>query len=328
MAELLVVNSGSSSLKLSLFSLIKGRAVHLLDTTKFQEIKASSIKAIGHRIVHGGEKTVRITAEVERKLKRFSALAPLHQAKCLEGIQACKKLFKGVPQYAVFDTAFHAKMPAYASHYAIPPKWKIRRYGFHGIAHEALYLAHPKKKLITLHLGSGCSICAIKNGISIDTSMGFTPLEGLVMGTRSGDIDPSVLEYVCKTKKWKPAEVIKRLNEESGLLAFGKNHLGEDLFRYRIIKYIGSYLAALQGIDALIFSGGKGENLPDLRSHIIEAFAWLGWKLDPAKNKVAVQPRSGQKFPIQEEGSTIEILVIGSRENQTIADQILNKIFK
>lgn len=277
------------------------------------------IDAVGHRVVHGGEyfrRSVIIDDEVLRRIEDTIELAPLHNPHNLRGILAVRNaLGPGVPQAAVFDTAFHHTLPEEAYLYAIPyslyRRYRIRRYGFHGTSHR--YVAYryriltgtprDETRLITIHLGNGCSACAIKDGNSVDTSMGFTPLEGLVMGTRSGDMDPAILEYVALKEGLDIAEVDTLLNKQSGLLGIsGLTHdmrellaeasehddrrarLAIEVFCYRVRKYIGAYLAALGGAAAVVFTGGIGENAPEIRRRITEGLDWLGIELDPVRN--------------------------------------------
>lgn len=259
---------------------------------------ASEIDGVGHRVVHGGEefkKSVLINKRVIKYIRRYSELAPLHNPPSLSGIEACLKILKGVPQVAVFDTSFHQTMEPVAFLYGIPwkyyRKYGIRRYGFHGTSHRyvaekaAGVLGQPPKglKLITCHLGNGCSMTAVDGGKSVDTSMGFTPLEGLMMGTRSGDLDPAVVFYLMEKEKLTPERISDILNKESGLIGIsgvsndmrdllkcskGKGEgarlcrLAIEMFIYRIKKYIGAYLAAMGGLDAVIFTAGIGENCP------------------------------------------------------------------
>lgn len=262
------------------------------------------ITGIGHRVVHGGEEfksSTLITPKVIRSIEKYSELAPLHNPPSLLGIRACSKILKGIPQVAVFDTSFHQTMPAEAFLYGLPfrlyKKYGIRRYGFHGTSHRFVSQQAPKVlkrpakslKLVTCHLGNGCSMAAVKGGISVDTTMGFTPLEGLIMGTRSGDLDPAVVFYLMDKEGLSPDKISGILNKESGLLgvsgvsndmrdilkaAAGKGKLAArakiaiDLFVYRIEKYIGAYQAAMGSLDAVIFTAGIGENNPWLVRHI------------------------------------------------------------
>jgi len=276
------------------------------------------IKGIGHRVVHGGAEvsgSLRISEEVKQTILDCYEVAPLHNPPNFEGIEACEYLFPEVPMVAVFDTAFHQTMPAAAYTYAIPAnvaaQHKLRRYGFHGTSHRYVALAGSKAlgrdiretKLITAHLGNGCSITAINQGQVADTSMGVTPLEGLVMGTRSGDIDPALVLFLCRAGHT-PEDVDKMLNKSSGLLglagigsgdmrdiiaaADGGNaaaKLALDVFVHRLQKYIGAYATVLNGFDALIFTGGIGENSSRIRTMVCEKLTYLGIELDPAKNR-------------------------------------------
>lgn len=314
----------------------------------------SSLWGIGHRFVHGGERywsSVRLDQTVILSLEKLSDLAPLHNESCLLGIKACHQLSASIAQVAVFDTAFHHFLPAVASHYAIPDeissKYPIRRYGFHGISHAFLWEAYremlgkqaEKAKVITLHLGNGCSMTAISGGQSIDTSMGFTPAEGLVMGTRAGDIDAAVMEFLCLHQKKAPSEVMEMLNFQSGLLGVSacssdletllhlsqqnpKAKLAIEMFCYRILKYVGAYLAVLGGAEALIFSGGIGENAPSIRAQIIHQMEWYGVKLGSKANNEAVGLAPGQKRKISSEDSSLSVYVIASDENLWIAKDV------
>ena len=263
--------------------------------------KINSVDAVGHRVVHGAErfkKPVLIDASVIRKIKQCCSIAPLHNPANLAGILACERLLKGVKQVAVFDTAFHQTIPDYAYIYGLPyelyTKLCIRKYGFHGTSHE--YVAHEaarilkthidKLKIITCHLGNGCSITAVDKGKSVDTSMGFTPLEGLVMGTRCGDIDPALITHIMKKRKLDIARMDILLNKESGLKGISgisndmrtleekskagnmRARLALDIFVYRIRKYIGAYTGIMSGCDALVFTGGIGENQKDIRQRV------------------------------------------------------------
>ena len=280
----------------------------------------SEIFAIGHRVVHGGvefKKPTVITEEVISKIRECIELAPLHNPANLAGIEACKELLPDVKQVAIFDTAFHQTLPAYAYIYGLPyiyyEKYNLRKFGFHGTSHQ--YVAHEavkilkkplsKLKLITCHLGNGCSITAIKNGKSIDTSMGFTPLEGLVMGTRCGDIDPASVIFLTEKEKISLEEIDRVLNYESGLKGISgisndmreikkaarRGHhrakLALEIFAYRIKKYIGGYVAALGGVDAIIFTAGIGENEKDIRKKVLEGLFDF---LDRKKVKILVIP--------------------------------------
>ncbi|HMS04145.1 MAG TPA: acetate kinase, partial [Gemmatimonadaceae bacterium] len=271
----------------------------------------AELHAVGHRVVHGGERfarSVRITPEVTRVIEEMIEFAPLHNPHNLAGIRAAQgALGDGVPQVAVFDTAFHQTLPEHAYLYAIPyPLYRrhgVRRYGFHGTSHRSVAYRYRQLtgrdkrdvRIITLHLGNGCSACAIVGGESIDTSMGFTPLEGLVMGSRSGDIDPAVLDYIATKEGLSLPQVEALLNTQSGLLGVSgltndmrdllaeadehddrRAKLAIRLFCWRARKYIGAYLAAMGGADAIVFAGGIGENAPRIRADILSEFAWAG----------------------------------------------------
>ncbi|MEM2088381.1 MAG: acetate kinase [Thermoproteota archaeon] len=312
------------------------------------------IIAVGHRVVHGGdtffESTV-IDEKVLETLRKWAHLAPLHNPPNIAGIEAARSLLPRVLQVAVFDTAFHQTMPETAYLYAIPyelyEKFGIRKYGFHGTSHK--YVAYKaaeilgeqigKLRIITCHLGNGCSITAVKNGRSIDTSMGFTPLEGLVMGTRSGDLDPSIVFYLIE-KGFLPREVEDLLNKKSGLLGLSgisndirdlkreaeagnrKARLALEIFAYRVKKYIGAYVAALGGIDVLVFTGGIGENDPLMRKMICSDMAFLGLKLDLKVNETLV----GKTGIISDEQSRVKILVILTDEELAIAEETKKRL--
>ena len=305
------------------------------------------IEAVGHRVVHGGETfkdSVLIDEDVEQAIQQAFDIAPLHNPPNFDGITAAKKNLPDVPHVAVFDTAFHHSIPQHAYLYGIPNRlyrrYKIRKYGFHGTSHyyvsrRYFELTNRKKegsKVITCHLGNGCSITAIKDGLSYDTSMGFSPLEGLVMGTRSGDIDPSILFYLIEKEELSLANVHALLHKHSGLLGISgyaadmRDLLEEaengdrrcqqaiDVFCYRIKKYIGSYFASLNGADAIIFTGGIGENAAAIRSKILENLDHLGFEMDESLNR---ELRSGTK--VSTENSKTEIHVIPTNEELVIA---------
>lgn len=292
------------------------------------------VDAVGHRVVHGGEKfanSALVTPTVRAAIEECIPLAPLHNPPNLAGITACETTFPGLPQVAVFDTAFHQTMPPHVFLYGLPyeqyEQHRIRKYGFHGTSHE--YVARRcaellqkdfnQVNLITCHLGNGSSITAVKKGKSFDTSMGLTPLEGVVMGTRTGDMDPAVVLHIMERQKLTLAEMNKLLNNMSGVKGLSGvsndmrqilhkagegNHraqLALDIFVYRIVKYIGAYLAAMGGADALIFTGGIGENSVPLRARIMEPLAFLGAELDPALNasdaREKVITRAGSRLP-------------------------------
>jgi acetate kinase len=311
--------------------------------------KPEEIAAVGHRVVHGGElfsQTTIINQAVKDKVRELIPLAPLHNPANLEGIEVSERIFGGATQVAVFDTAFHQTMPATAYRYALPEKlyrdYGIRSYGFHGTSHlyvSKVAAAHLGKaptdtNLISAHLGNGASITAIKGGRSIDTSMGFSPLPGLIMGTRSGDIDPAIVYYLGTKVGMTPAEIDKMLNKESGLKGIcGASDLRDiedreqdgdpqaklalDMYTYRIRKYIGAYMAALGRIDALVFTAGVGENSPFVRWQTCLELAGLGIRLDATKNDV----KARQLTEIQADDSPIKVLVIPTNEELEIASQ-------
>lgn len=311
----------------------------------------ADIHAVGHRVVHGGEKfthSVLINDEVLRGIEQCIDLAPLHNPTNIKGIAAAREVFgAGLPQVAVFDTAFHQTLPEFAYLYAVPyqlyRRHKIRRYGFHGTSHR--YVAYRYRQLrkisreatnvITLHLGNGCSVAAIRNGDSADTSMGLTPLEGLVMGTRSGDIDPAIFDFVGAKEGLTAQEVETLLNKQSGLLGISgltndmrelldeahenndrRARLAIDVFCYRARKYIGSYLAAMGGADAVIFTGGIGENSAEVRGKICEGLEWIGLELDAQRN---AEHRDGREGLISTAGSRLAAYVIPTDEELLIA---------
>jgi len=318
----------------------------------------ADIHIIGHRVVHGGEKfrsSTMIDAAVLAGIEDCVELAPLHNPANLRGIRAATEVFgPGVPQVAVFDTSFHATMPETAYLYGIPyhlyRRYKIRRYGFHGTSHR--YLAYryrvlhkiPKEKvnIITLHLGNGCSACAIKQGESVNTSMGFTPLEGMVMGTRAGDVDVSVIEYLAHKEGLSLPDMITMLNKQSGLLGLSgltsdmrelldeekenedrRATLAIDVFCASARRRIGAYLAEMGGCDALVFSGGIGENSPAIRKRICAGLEALGIVLDDARNAAL---KSGQTGEISAKGSRVKIHVIPTNEELLIARDALRVV--
>ena len=294
-----------------------------------EEIKSiADIQAVGHRVVHGGERfkqSVLITDEVVRAVEDCIDLAPLHNPANLTGISATRKLFgEGLPQVAVFDTAFHQTLPDHAFLYALPyqlyRRYRLRRYGFHGISHRYVAyryrvmrnIAREATNIITLHLGNGCSATAISAGNSIDTSMGLTPLEGLVMGTRSGDLDPAIIEFIAAKEGLSTREIETLMNKHSGLLGISgltsdmrellaeareendrRSELAIEIFCYRARKYIGAYLAAMNGADAVVFTGGIGENSPEVRARICDGLQWIGIELDEELNRSHTGGREG-----------------------------------
>jgi len=398
--EVLVVNSGSSSLKVTLFNCrmtsferlfdVHLKGIHSTDsrlnmTTSegseniiisqemgIQEglefifdyletnghFEVSSLKAIGHRYVHGGKQYIsstNINDEVILNLEKLSYLAPLHNEACLLGIKSCRNHFgKSIPQIAVFDTAFHSSMPQVAAQYAIAAdissKYQIKRYGFHGISNAFAWSIYKKsreensknEKIIVMHLGNGCSMTAIQGGSSIDTSMGFTPAEGLVMGTRAGDIDAGVVEFLCLHDKKTAVEAMEELNLHSGLLGISgtssnmevllkksekeeKAQFAIEMFCYRIVKYLGAYIAVLGGVEALIFTGGIGENSPKIRQLIIDKMAWHGIKLCENANKRVTALSLGKIEKISS-SSTVDVYVVATDENLFIAKEVMRLI--
>jgi len=391
--HILVLNSGSSSLKIKLFHLNPTGPKEMLSaiadaislpnskiTIKSKEttnkielplndhesalhsilehissspfnIDLNEINFIGHRIVHGGEffkNPVELTPEILEKIESISHLAPLHNPANLKGIKACLTQIPQARNFGVFDTSFHQTMPEKAFLYAIPyhiyEQFQIRRYGFHGINHKFVsqeatnYLKlHnlPHQNQISCHLGNGCSVAAIKDGKSIDTSMGFTPLEGLIMGTRSGDIDPAVTLELCKVLNKTPEEIEKMLNSMSGLKGISgessdmrilienskngdlKAILAIEMFCYRLAKYIGSFIAALNDLDALIFTGGIGENSAFIRKKVTEYFKYLNLKINSEKN-------SSNSIQITEQESKTQILIIPANEEFQITKEIIS----
>lgn len=307
----------------------------------------SEINAVGHRVVHAGEKfatSVVINKAVMEALNECIELAPLHNPPNIMGIEACEKIMPGVPMVGVFDTAFHQTMPKEAYIYAIPyemyEKYKIRRYGFHGTSHKyvtekaAEFLGKPASelKLVTCHLGNGASVAAVNKGKSVDTSMGFTPLEGLVMGTRCGDIDPAIVTFLQEKEGLTSEQVNNLMNKKSGVLGISKlssdfrdieeaaekgnenAQLALEVYNYKVKKYIGSYLAAMNGADAIIFTAGLGENSDVVREAICKDMDFLGIKIDPAKNKVR-----GKLTDISAEGSKVKVLIVPTNEELMIA---------
>ena len=306
------------------------------------------IGAVGHRVVHGGEKfasSVVSTDGVKAAIEECNVLAPIHNPANLIGINACEKLMPGTPMVAVFDTAFHQTMPEKAYMYGLPyeyyDKYKVRRYGFHGTSHSfvskrAAELAgkpYDAMKTIVCHLGNGASICAVENGKSVDTSMGLTPLEGLVMGTRSGDIDPAILEFIAKKEDLDIAGLMNMLNKKSGVqglsnglssdfrdLEDGANNgnkcaaIALSVFCYRVAKFVGSYVAAMNGVDMIAFTAGIGENSGTVRANVMEYLTYLGIGLDAEANG-----KRGEEIVISTPDSKVKVMVIPTNEELAIA---------
>jgi acetate kinase len=387
--QVLVLNSGSSSLKFQLFAMPEAKilcsglierigleegkftfntdrdtievetaipnhktglellAKQLLDAKTGIIKSADDINIVGHRVVHGGKyfsDTTEITDTVKEKIKALSTLAPLHNPANLEGIDVAEAIFPNAKQVAVFDTAFHQSIPEKAHRYAIPNKFSdehnIRLYGFHGTSHKYIsekankFLGKENSKIITIHLGNGCSMTAIKNGKSVDHSLGFSPVTGLIMGTRVGDIDPSIIFYLAEKYNYSLEEINTLLQKKSGMLGLtGLSDLRDiqaeaekgnvacqlalDMNTYRIKKYIGSYAAILNGLDAIVFTAGIGENSDVIREMVCEDLDFLGIKLNPEENKI----RSKAIRAINTEDSKVKILVIPTNEELEIAKQ-------
>ncbi len=361
--NVLVINSGSSSLKYQLFDMAKGErlAKGLVErigcggpkdhTEALLEVVASlgdvKIDAIGHRVLHGAEvfkDSVKVTKPVMASLKKLVKFGPLHMPPNLGGIEACEKIFKGVPNVAVFDTAFHQTMPDCAAMYAIDPKYYkkmgVRKYGFHGTSHKfivkeaAKFLKKPVNKvnLVTCHMGNGSSLAAVKNGECVDTSMGLTPLAGMVMGTRCGDIDAAAVLAIMEAEKLTPAAADTLLNKKSGLLALTGSsdcrdicskaakgdkaaELALEMLAYRTAFYIGGYNLVIGGADAIILTGGIGENSTEVRERIINRLGALGIKLDKAANKKA----HGVVAVLSTKASKIPVIAIPTNEELAIA---------
>jgi acetate kinase len=315
-----------------------------------QDIK--EIDAVGHRVVHGGEKfseSVIIDNEVKAAIEEYIELAPLHNPPNLKGILAAENALPDVPQVAVFDTAFHATLPPHAYLYGLPytlyQRYKIRRYGFHGTSHkfvafraaELMQTDISTLKIITCHLGNGASITAVNGGKSVDTSMGFTPLEGLVMGTRSGDIDPAIIPFVMAKEELSIGEVDAMLNKHSGLMGVSgvssdmrdieeqiaadneRAQLAHDIYIYRIAKYIGAYTAAMNGVDVIVFTAGIGENGPMQREAICRNLGYLGVEIDVKQNDC-----KGKEQEISTPSSTVKVWVIPTNEELMIARETMD----
>ena len=387
--KVLVINSGSSSIKYQLFEMPQQKVVcaglieriglekgnvHYKsadnDIEEVLEIKnhkvglekvvtllldekvgvinsTDEIQIVGHRVVHGGSsftKTILVTDEVKKKIEELFSLAPLHNPANLEGIQVAESIFTNAKQVAVFDTAFHQSIPIKAYKYAIPNKFltedKIRLYGFHGTSHKYVsekaieYLGTEKSKIITVHLGNGCRITAVENGKSINHSLGFGPVTGLIMGSRSGDIDHSLIFYLINNLGYDADYVNTMLQKESGMLGLTEYsdlrdieseaekgnadcQLALDMNAYRIKKYIGSYIAAMNGLDALVFTAGIGENSVYIRKLVCNAMEFFGIELDESKNDM----RAKKLTEIHKENSRVKILVIPTNEELEIAKQ-------
>jgi acetate kinase len=312
----------------------------------------NEIGAVGHRVVHGGEEfasSVLMSPEVVAKIEQCSVLAPLHNPANLRGYHAAHAALPEVPHIAVFDTAFHQTMPAHSFLYGIPfqfyTKHHLRRYGFHGTSHryvsfrgaQILGWERDEKKLVTIHLGNGCSLAAVDRGKSIDTSMGFTPLEGLVMGTRSGDMDPAIIPWLMAMEEMTLHQMNTMLNKHSGLYAISgvssdmreilearergrrRADVAFRMFAYRVKKYVGAYAAAMGGVDAVIFTGGIGENSPEVREEALSGFEYMGLELDREKNSSI----RGGEAEISTPDSRVKALVVPTNEEKTIARDVI-----
>lgn len=359
---ILTVNVGSSSVRIAVFIaddglLALGASAHLSGplTDPARNLRAfledrglGAVTVAAHRIVHGGARLIascRVDEPVEAEIRRLAPLAPLHNPTALQWIAACRDVLgPSVPQVAVFDTAFYAHLPEVAATYALPhalnTRLGLRRYGFHGLAHEAMWRRwrehHPKTyrggRVISLQLGAGCSATAVCDGRAVDTSMGFSPIEGLVMATRAGDVDPGLLLYLQRIEGLAPERLEHLLNEESGLLGLSgasadmrrllesaepAARLAVDAYCYRACKYIGAFLAVLGGVDAILFGGGVGEHAPDVRARILARLVRLGIVLDDTANRAAV----GEEARLDHRCSEAEIWVIPVDEAAILAQE-------
>ena len=312
----------------------------------------NEIDAVGHRVVHGGERfadSVLVTPDVLKGIAACAELAPLHNPPNLNGIKACMALMPNVPQVVVFDTAFHQTMPKEAYLYGLPyelyVKYGVRRYGFHGTSHKYVTQEAAKMmggetkdyRIITCHLGNGSSVAAVKYGRSIDTSMGYTPLDGLVMGTRSGEIDPAIIPFLMEKENMNAEQIDDYLNRRSGVLGISglssdfrdlesaaargdeRSQVAIDIFAYRVKKYIGAYTAAMGGVDAIVFTAGLGENSSSMREKICAGLEYLGTGIDGQKNKVR-----GKNQEISIDGAKVKIFVIPTNEELVIAHDTVN----
>ena len=323
--------------------------INALTNEKTGVVKSlDEIGAVGHRVVHGGEKfasSAIITEDMKKAVEECNELAPLHNPANLIGIAACEKLMPGTPMVGVFDTAFHQTMPQKAYMYGLPyeyyEKYKVRRYGFHGTSHsfvskraaEILGVPYDQTKTIVCHLGNGSSVTAVMNGKSIDTSMGLTPLEGLVMGTRSGDIDPAILEFIAKKENLDIDGLMDVVNKKSGVYGLSGNLSSDfrdlwdaadagnekakvalEVFSYRVAKYVGAYVAAMNGVDNIVFTAGIGENDHGVREAVVGYLGYLGIELDEEANNTR-----GQEIMISKPGSKVNVMVIPTNEELAIA---------
>jgi acetate kinase len=348
--RLLAINTGSSSVKLAVF----GAGTEELARKKLgsgeepraaleEFVQGESPVAVVHRVVHGGRRSAPAPVDdaLIHELEGLIPLAPNHNPKAIEWIKAARDVWPDTPAFAVFDTAFFANLPAAAAMYALPRELSrdhgIRRFGFHGLAHESMWRAYQKlgrsaqSRVVTLQLGSGCSAAAIRGGAPLDTSMGFTPLEGLVMATRSGDVDPGLVLWLLRDRGVAPDELERMLAEQSGLLGLGGEGgelsallaskredaiLAVDVFVERARKYLGAYLAVLHGADAIVFGGGIGQHLPEIRRRILQGFDWAGVVLDDKANQRA----TGETAPLHAAASRTEIWTVAVDEESLLAE--------
>jgi acetate kinase len=346
-----VVNCGSSSLKWSVVDTSSAETIGSGTVQRVEDHAAAlesvlsvapleDVAAVAHRVVHGGERfsaPVLINDAVVAAIRDLAVLAPLHNPANADGIEVARRAFPSLPHVAIFDTAFHSTLPPRAYTYAVPRAWGVRRYGFHGTSHAyvsraaARVLGRTDVNVIVLHLGNGASVSAVANGRSIDTSMGLTPLEGLVMGTRSGDVDPALVLHVRRTRNLSTDEIDAVLNSRSGMLALaGDNDMREvqrrvragdqaaelalDVYCYRVRKYVGAYLAALGGADAIVFTAGVGENDAVVRERSLAGLERLGIEVDPTRNA------AGETL-ISADGAQVAVLVIATDEELEMATQ-------
>ena len=329
--RILVVNAGSSSLKLSLLDHDDTLIAQPADPAELRGLPAPD--AVGHRVVHGGTEfvdPVRIDDEVERRLRALTDLAPLHQPKSLRGIDTLRKVYPEVPEVACFDTAFHAHLPDAAATYALPERWRrkygLRRYGFHGLSHAYAtrrageLLGATPRRLVVCHLGAGASLCAVADGRSVDTTMGFTPLEGLVMATRSGSVDPGLLLWLQEREGLSPGELADTLESASGLLALAgtadMREIGDglalDVYIHRLRAGIAAMAASLGGLDTLVFTGGVGEHAPEVRRRAAAGLGFLGVAVDPHRDDETDAEITGA-------GASVRTLVVTAREDLEVA---------
>lgn len=364
--HILTINAGSSSVKFSVFDMATNTELFKSELERVRSVtdaikqipdllkaqKITKLDAIGHRVAHGGsvfKDPHLIDADVIKAIEECTPLAPLHNPPALEGIKVAQKAWPDTPQIAVFDTAFHQTIPERAYTYAVPEKWReagLRRYGFHGTSHknvmmrvaEELKMPPARLKIISCHLGNGASVCAIEHGVSVDTSMGMTALEGLVMGTRSGDVDPGIFGYLSHKMNLSIDEIEATLYSESGLVALSglgndmrdiekqategnkKAQLAIQVYAYRVRKYIGAYTAAMGGVDVIAFTGGIGENSSFIRKRICERLDYLGLDFDDDKN-INVKLMDSEAPQIQQDSSIVKVMVTHTREQWMIAQE-------